>query len=233
MVETDPANVYLSVCDSGRGIPQEALPQIFERLFQDPEAVDGNRNGLGLGLYIAKEIISLHGGRMWVASEAGSGSTFSFTLPLYSLARLLAPVITHDGHLRDSIVLLRVELKPLSRSLRGSWKTTCQKCLELLRQCVYVDKDLVLPPTGTSGPIETFFVVASTGMDRVSIMIDRIRHQLGALPQLTTGGTLRVTAEIVSAPAAAAPTLEQQVWSIADRVTELIQHGLDSKKKSD
>jgi hypothetical protein len=170
---------------------------------------------------------------MWVASEAGSGSTFSFTLPLYSLARLLAPVITHDGHLRDSIVLLRVELKPLSKSLRGSWKTTCQKCLELLRQCVYVDKDLVLPPTGTSGPIETFFVVASTGMDRVSIMIDRIRHQLGALPQLTTGGTLRVTAEIVSAPAAAAPkTLEQQVWGIADRVTELIQHGLDSKKKS-
>jgi hypothetical protein len=126
---------------------------------------------------------------------------------------------------------LRVELTPLSKSLRGGWKTTCQKCLELLRQCVYVDKDLVLPPTGTSGPIETFFVVASTDMDRVSIMMDRIRHQLGALPQLTTGGTLHVTAETISSPAAAPKTLEQQVWGIADRVTELIQQGLGSRTK--
>ena len=64
MIETDPSAVYLSVNDTGRGISPQALPRIFERLFQDPEAVEGNRSGLGLGLYIAKEVISLHGGRM-------------------------------------------------------------------------------------------------------------------------------------------------------------------------
>src|SRR6202040_3297612 len=95
MVETDPSAIYLSVSDSGRGIPAESLPLVFERLYQDPDAIDGNRAGLGLGLYIAKEIVALHGGRMWVASQPGSGSTFSFTLPLYSLAKLLLPVITH------------------------------------------------------------------------------------------------------------------------------------------
>jgi two-component system phosphate regulon sensor histidine kinase PhoR len=83
LVETDPSAVYLSVTDSGSGIPQEALPKVFERLYQDPNAVDGNKTGLGLGLYIAKEIVTLHGGRMWVASQPGCGSTFSFTLPLY------------------------------------------------------------------------------------------------------------------------------------------------------
>jgi K+-sensing histidine kinase KdpD len=114
LVETDPGSVYLSVSDSGRGIPQESLPQVFERLYQDPDAVDGNRTGLGLGLYIAKEIVTLHGGRMWVASQPGSGSTFSFTLPLYSLAKLLLPVITHLGRLREAMVLVRVELTPLS-----------------------------------------------------------------------------------------------------------------------
>ncbi|MFZ1129939.1 MAG: ATP-binding protein, partial [Terriglobales bacterium] len=81
-VETDPSAVYLSVSDSGRGIPAESLGQVFDRLYQDPDAVDGNRSGLGLGLYIAKEIVTLQGGRMWVASEPGSGSAFSFTLPL-------------------------------------------------------------------------------------------------------------------------------------------------------
>jgi len=230
LVETDPSAVYISVCDSGRGIPPESLPQVFERLYQDPNAVDGNRSGLGLGLYIAKEIVALHGGRMWVASQPGSGSTFSFTLPLYSLAKLLLPVITHQGHLRKALVMVRVELTPLSPSLRGSWRETCQKCLELLRQCIYVDKDLVLPAMGTGSPIETFFVVASTDMERVSIMMDRIRNQVGALPQLKAGGILRVTAEMIPAPPAADPrTLEQQVWGVADYVTEIIQQGLWSR----
>ena len=230
LVETDPTAVYLSVTDSGRGIPPESLPQVLERLYQDPNAVDGNRSGLGLGLYIAKEIVTLHGGRMWVASQPGSGSTFSFTLPLYSLAKLLLPVITHQGHLRKALVMVRVELTPLSTSLRGSWRETCQKCLELLRQCIYVDKDLVLPAMGTGGPVETFFVVASTDMERVSVMMDRIRNQVGALPQLKAGGILRVTAEMIPAPPAGDPrTLEQQVWGVADYVTEIIQQGLGSR----
>jgi signal transduction histidine kinase len=230
-VETDPSAVYLAVSDSGRGIPPESLPQVFERLYQDPDAVDGNRSGLGLGLYIAKEIITLHGGRMWVASQPGSGSTFSFTLPFYSLAKLLFPVITHQGRLRDAMVLVRVELTPRSKLLRGSWKETCQRCLERLRLCIFVDKDLVLPPMGTSGAVETFFVVASTSMDRVSIMMDRIHDQVGALPQLKASGILRVTAEPIPGPPAADPrTLEQQVWGAADYVTEVIQQGLWSKQ---
>jgi signal transduction histidine kinase len=230
MVETDPGSVYLSVVDSGRGIPQESLPKVFERLYQDPNAVDGNRTGLGLGLYIAKEIVMLQGGRMWVASQPGCGSTFSFTLPLYSLARLLQPVLTHKGRLREAMVLVRVQLTPLCQSLRGSWKETCQRCLERLRRCIFLDKDLVLPPMGTSGPVQTFFVVASTNMANVGIMMDRIRDQVGSLPQLRTSGTLRVTAEMIPGPPAGDPrTLEQQIWGVADYVTQIIQQGLWSK----
>jgi hypothetical protein len=168
---------------------------------------------------------------MWVASQPGSGSTFSFTLPFYSLAKLLLPVITHQGRLRDAVVLVRVELTPRSKALRGSWKETCQRCLERLRLCIFVDKDLVLPPMGTSGAVKTFFVVASTDMKRVSIMMDRIHEQVGALPQLKASGTLRVTAETIPGALAADPrTLEQQVWGAADYVTEIIQQGLWRKQ---
>jgi phosphoserine phosphatase RsbU/P len=231
MVETDPSAVYISVSDSGRGIPQESLPLVFERMFQDPEAVDGNRNGLGLGLYIAKEIVTLHGGRIWVASKPGVGSTFSFTLPFYSLSKLLAPVIAGQGRLRQDIVLVRVDLTPLSKSLRGSWRETCQHCLEVLRQCVYVDKDVVLPPMGNGETAETFFVVAGTDLERAKVMMQRIRDQFGTLPQLKASGTLRVSAELVPTSGTGDPrTLEQQIWGVADKVTEIIQRDLGSKQ---
>ncbi len=229
LVETDPTAVYLSVQDTGRGIPPESLPLVFERLYQDPDSIDGNRAGLGLGLYIAKEIVNLHGGRIWVASHPGNGSTFSFTLPLYSLAKLLFPAITHQGRLRESLILLRVELTPSSSSLRGSWRQTCQKCLDVLRRCIFVDKDVVLPPSGANRPVESFFVVASTNMTNAAIMIGRIREQVGSIPQLKSSGTLRVTAEELPIPLASDPrTLEQQVWNIADRVTDIIQNQLNT-----
>jgi signal transduction histidine kinase len=231
IVETDPTAVYLSISDTGRGIPPDSLPQVFDRLYQDPNAVDGNRTGLGLGLYIAKEIVTLHGGRMWVASEPGNGTTFSFTLPLYSLSKLLFPVITNQGQLRKDIALVRVELTPRSKSLRGSWKETCHKSLELLRHCTYPDKDLVLPAMGTSGSVETFFVVASADMNSVSIMMDRIAEQIGGLPQLKATGTVRVSAEMIpSAPPSDPRTLEQQIWAVADYVAEIVQQGLHTKQ---
>jgi len=223
MVETDPSAVYISVADTGHGISPQALPRIFERLFQDSESVESNRSGLGLGLYIAKEIVALHGGRMWAASEPGQGSTFSFHLPVYSLARLLAPVITEEGRLRPSFVLARAHLKPVTTPPLGNWKEFCQQVLELLRRCVYVDKDLVLPPMGSTGADQTFYVVASTDMERVAIMLRRIREQVNALPQASGASTI----ELSAAPLAAiltspAQTLEQQVQAVANSVTDMI-----------
>lgn len=229
LVEADPDFAYISVADTGRGISPESLPLIFERLYQDPNAVDGNRSGLGLGLYIAKEIAGLHGGRMWAASQPGHGSTFSFTLPLYSLAKLLFPVVIHDGQLRNDFVLVRVELTPLATPPRGNWKETCHQCLELLQRCVYVDKDLVLPAMGASGSGEAFYVVASTDMERVPIMMTRIQQQIGA--QLKASGTVQATAKpIVLESAAKEESLEQQVQRVADRVTEMITRDLGYKQ---
>ena len=223
LVQTDPDFVYISVADTGCGISPEARALIFERLYQDPSAVDNNRKGLGLGLFIAKELVSLHGGRIWVASEPGNGSTFSFTLPLYSLAKLLRPVITCQERLRDDLVLVKVVLRPLSRPVRASWRETCQHCLEILQRCVYLDKDLVLPPMTTHGAEETFLVVASTDLERANIMMARIREQLGKVPDLKGTGELEVSASAVRLPEGAGRSLEEQVQEVAGAVTEMIR----------
>jgi signal transduction histidine kinase len=222
MAETDPNMVYLSVSDTGRGIGPEAKALIFERLYQDPNSVDNNRSGLGLGLFIAKELVELHGGRIWVASEVGNGSTFSFTLPLYSLAKLLAPVIVYQGQLREAIVLVRVELTPLPSASRSAWKEICQQSLETLRRCVYLDKDLVLPVTGNVGLNENFFVAASTDLERAEIMMKRIREQLEAAAGFKAAGILKVTATTVLLPSAGeGKTLENLVQAVAGRITEM------------
>jgi sigma-B regulation protein RsbU (phosphoserine phosphatase) len=229
-VDADPNSVYLSVSDTGRGIGPESKALIFERLYQDADSIDNNRSGLGLGLFICKEIVRLHQGRIWVSSDLGQGSTFTFTLPAYSLAKLLAPVVTHHDRLRTAFVLVRVDLTPLSSPPRGNWKETWQQCLEILRRCVYLDKDLVLPPMGTSGASETFFVVASTDMPQSGIMVARIREQLERVPDLKTKCTLTITAAPVElSPTISSQSLEQQIQTVADHVNALITTGMQRK----
>jgi hypothetical protein len=233
LVEADPSMVYVSVADTGRGISPEARSLIFERLYQDPNSVDNNRAGLGLGLFIAKELVELHGGRIWVASELGNGSTFSFTLPLYSLAKLLFPVVTDQGRLRDAVALVKVELSPLAGTSRGNWKEICQQTLERLRRCVYLDKDLVLPVSGKVGPSENFFVAASTGLDGAEVMMKRIREQLESAEGLKAAGWVKVSATAVAMPAPdEAKSLEALVQTLADRVAEMAMAALAAKPAS-
>jgi signal transduction histidine kinase len=73
------ANARFEVIDAGPGIPPQYQERLFERFFQIPGA---RRGGIGLGLYIAQEIVKAHGGEISVESEPGRGSTFWFTVPV-------------------------------------------------------------------------------------------------------------------------------------------------------
>jgi len=86
-----------SVSDSGRGIAQEDLPNVFSKFQQFGSVADPENKGTGLGLAISKEIIQLHGGEISVKSEIDRGSTFTFTLPVYS------PELEVLNHLHDRI----------------------------------------------------------------------------------------------------------------------------------
>lgn len=79
---SDRANVTLCVQDFGIGIPKEKQSRIFERFYRETGTQDITYPGLGLGLYIAKEIITRQGGTIWVESKKNKGSTFCFALPI-------------------------------------------------------------------------------------------------------------------------------------------------------
>ncbi|HEX8992651.1 MAG TPA: GAF domain-containing sensor histidine kinase [Anaerolineales bacterium] len=80
--EAVPGYVKVSVTDDGIGIPRQDLPRIFDRFFQVERHLTRRHNGMGLGLSVAKVMVEMHGGRIWVESVEGKGSTFSFLLPV-------------------------------------------------------------------------------------------------------------------------------------------------------
>jgi PAS domain S-box-containing protein len=87
-VEDRGDSLVTAVCDRGIGIPADELAQVFERFHRGRQVSSTNYGGLGLGLYITKQIIERHGGSIWVESKEGHGTTFYFSLPVAEVPAL-------------------------------------------------------------------------------------------------------------------------------------------------
>ncbi len=74
--------LLISVADQGIGIPPEDLDKVFDKMYRIERRLAPDIRGVGLGLAICKGLVEAHGGRIWVESEVGKGSTFLFTLPV-------------------------------------------------------------------------------------------------------------------------------------------------------
>jgi signal transduction histidine kinase len=80
-VREEADRVVTAIADRGIGIPTDELSQVFERFHRGRQVSSTNYGGLGLGLYISKQIVERHGGTIWVESREGQGTTFFFSLP--------------------------------------------------------------------------------------------------------------------------------------------------------
>jgi signal transduction histidine kinase len=79
--EANNGSFHVSVRDTGPGISAADQTKLFQEFQQPDNAITRKKGGTGLGLAISKRIIEMHGGRIWVESQPGQGSTFTFTLP--------------------------------------------------------------------------------------------------------------------------------------------------------
>lgn len=81
-LDADDGQAHVAVVDQGIGVPAEGLPRLFQQFYRAPNADARGASGLGVGLYIVREIVALHGGSVAVASVEDAGSTFTVRLPL-------------------------------------------------------------------------------------------------------------------------------------------------------
>ena len=108
----EPPRVQIDVIDTGIGIAAEHLDKLFEPFSQVDGSTTRQAGGTGLGLTISREFVEMHGGRIWVESELGKGSTFSFTVPLHPPGAEASEVVL-TSHLEEGRpVVLCVDDEP-------------------------------------------------------------------------------------------------------------------------
>jgi signal transduction histidine kinase len=221
-IADDPDFLCTSVADAGCGITQENRERVFERLFQESSGADYSRKGLGLGLFISKELVSLQGGRIWVESEIGQGATFSFTLPVFSLRRLCAPVLSARHLQAGAMTLITVETFPgdetaetKAHRLRDSRK--------VLEGCILAGQDLLLPRMFGPKSSEPFFILAGTDRTGAAVMELRIQQRLAHdLFRHNAKQAPAVSVTVIECPTPAESDLEHTVTHLVSRLNELV-----------
>jgi signal transduction histidine kinase len=189
MLEEDLNLLILEVSDSGCGISPDMTERIFERLFQASDPALAGRKGLGLGLYICKELVARQGGQIWAKSSLGEGAVFSVTLPIFSLPSLIAPALRSERPTGGPITLVVIEIGSQTGWLSDEVRAG-QSCgvRDLLQQCLHSDLDVLLPKMALSGAVELFFIVAVTDAIGGEALTKRIRERLGSCELIQRAG---------------------------------------------
>jgi hypothetical protein len=215
----------LSVSDTGCGISPENRDIIFDRLAQVKSTTETSRSGLGLGLFISKELVSRHGGRLWLKSELGHGSTFYFTLPVFSLAKLCAHVLTAQNLKGGFVTLIAVDVLAVEDAVQADIVPEIRKVLE---RCIHPAQDVLLPSMSDAEAIETFFIVACANARGFEVIARRIGRELQIFDNSSRLRPVISSTTLIVAPSESSDT---RVGEITARIEQLVQtHMLDKER---
>jgi PAS domain S-box-containing protein len=215
----------LSVSDTGCGISPENREAIFDRLAQVKSTAEASRSGLGLGLFIARELVSRHAGRIWVESRLGQGSTFYFTLPLFSLAKLCAHVLTSSNLERGSVILIAVDVVPIEKAVQADVLPEIRSVLE---RCIHAGQDVLLPSMSDAELVETFFIVACTGPSGFAVIASRIGRELEIFDN---SSRLKPVISSTALPVRPGHSWKEQMGEVTAEIERAIQAHLLGKDK--
>jgi signal transduction histidine kinase len=233
----DPNSICVGVADNGCGISPEGAQRIFDRLFQETTSIDGNRQGLGLGLYICKELVNLHGGKIWVESDLGKGSVFYFTLPIFSLAKILYPVITNGSQIKANIALITVGRLSGNGSSAGRFTDAMRReTRKVLQAYGLPDKRLLLPSVTDRGESDAVYLVECLDQQGADVAIGHIQEQLRQSKGLRLpDNELVVSYSMVDAPCTGSDrSLSQLVDELAAIIQgQMIVSGSDRQTEND
>ena len=170
--------IHVSVTDTGCGISPDDAERIFNRLYQVENSLDTNRNGLGLGLHITKELVIRHDGRIWAEGKVGEGAAFHFTVPIFSLKRLLQSLVEQEGQPISSLSLISIELLHHPNSPLDVAKAIQEMTWLTLNGMELPQRAALFPNIVLSGERGLFYVVQAKDLESSTELADRIKKEI-------------------------------------------------------
>lgn len=227
----DPNLLVLEVSDSGCGISPDMTERIFERLFQASDPASAGRQGLGLGLHICKELVTRQGGQIWARSLLGQGSVFSVTLPVFSLASLVAPALKRERLTEGPVILVVTEIGSVD-----GWPSDESRAeqshifRELLLGCLRSDLDVLLPKVSFPGAVDLYFIVAVTDGIGGEAITKRIREKLDDEHMKESGLTLATSYRSLDAiKRDASESMEDFLGKVTAKIQALMDEEMTSR----
>jgi len=232
VLEENPNLLVLEVSDSGCGISPDMTERIFERLFQASDPALAGRKGLGLGLYICKELVTRQGGQICAKSAPGRGAVFSVTLPVFSLPNLIGPAFRKERRAEGPITLVVTEIRSRTGWLSNEVRTEQSHGVrDILQRCLYSDVDVLLPKMGSAGASELFFIVAITDGIGGKAITKRIREQLDDCEHFQQAGLTLSTSyrSLEAIKRNASESMETFLEKVANKIQELMNEEISSR----
>ena len=221
-IDLEPEFVRISVSDKGPGVPPEHQSRIFERFFRVSEAPNSHSGGLGLGLYISREIVRAHGGKLSLAFKGGPGSTFHFTVPVFKLERLLTPIVSPRNLAAGAVAVITVRTPDMPNCTAVDHGRYLRSVRALVRRCTHKSSDLILPPMDVDGR-PGLHIVAMTTESGVPAIASRIQQELSASLELQPlKGRFEVSRQVLDLSDLDLENISQAVQQLATRVASAI-----------
>jgi hypothetical protein len=221
--DNDPDFVQVCVRDDGPGIAPEQRRRIFERFYRVAEASTDHPGGLGLGLYITRELVKAHGGDLSLTGKIGQGSAFTFTLPTFSLARILLPFMSPRNLATGAVALITLKLPEKPNCPALDLARYLKALRAAVKSCTYETSDVVLPTMHVKGLERMVHVVAFTDDEGVKAIIKRIQdHLLTCVELQPLEGQFDLTGRVLALSTAHMKQADDAARSIADELSAWI-----------
>jgi signal transduction histidine kinase len=228
----DPQTLVVEIIDSGCGIDPVMTERIFDRLFRASDPALAGRQGLGLGLYICKELVARQGGRIWASGTPGKGAVLSFTLPVFSMRNLLAATLGDIANTPTAVTLVVTEMGSQSGWLSDEARVEHSHGVrELLQRCLHEGQDVLLPKMGSTGRAELFFVVAATDLAGGESLARRIQRQFDSRDPAQQLGLVLSTSchSLETARQGVNPATGARFEPVADAIHSMVNEELSSR----
>ena len=223
----DPEFVQVSVVDTGCGIDPTDVDRIFNRLYQVENSLDTNRNGLGLGLHITKELVVRHGGRIWAEGAPGVGTSFHAILPIFSLRRLLQSLLAEEGQPIRSLSLISIELIHASHIALDVAKAIQDMAWLTLNAIELPQRTALFPNVVLSGEHGLFFIVQAKDLESSAELAERVKKELAGGKQLRSAKS-QVRAKVEQIEVASSEHIE--IDALARRIETQIARAVAQAK---